>query len=666
MDTMDKLNSTKEAIVRRIFFVTMVFCLAVFLSAPRLVSAQVQAGPVTANELLPNAAIQPAIGLSNADIRVTIARIIRVAISLLGIVLLLYVLYGGFIWMTAAGDDKKIGEAKSIIVNGIIGLAIILSAYAIVTFVISKLLGATNSGGADNTTGSGVDITSGNFFGSGGLGSVIKDHYPGRDQQNVPRNTKIIISFRKAVVPSSFIDDTNGNGIIGDCKNIGATMVWKTDCDQLKNDDDFIKITRSDTGEAISGAVALISYESGKAYTVVIRPLDNLGSNSANVSYKVRVGKGIDWDDPNNKNPSIFAGRQSGQDYYEWSFTCNTTLDRQPPRVTSVFPFANTTEAKNSVIQINFSKPMDPMGLQGQFSASGNYFVLPGNTVFLRSDHSSVPAGNFRLVNNYQTLEFTPSAQCGFNSCGATVYCLPVCDSGTACSSDLYEVLVRAGQTFSADSFEAVPFSGAMDASGNALDNGDGRVNAVARTNTVFPAEEKSDNYFWKFNISNNIDATSPYIEQTHPGPDATYVAPDEEMSLIFSKFMRVDSLYNIDIQEQPVATEPLCKVPRYTELGGGTSKATLDHCPFLADAQHYYFPVVDSSVEDVHFNCFYPGKGPVGLDAQTKSSVICDSNHPQNCCDVSNTQTDAFCCNGLTNFADRQTCLSNLRAISQ
>lgn len=83
------------------------------------------------------------LGLSSADIRVTIARIIRVAMGLLGIVAVVIVLIGGFTWMTAGGNDEKVAEAKKWIFAGIIGLAIILSAFAISSFVINSLVTAT-------------------------------------------------------------------------------------------------------------------------------------------------------------------------------------------------------------------------------------------------------------------------------------------------------------------------------------------------------------------------------------------------------------------------------------------------------------------------------------------------------------------------------------------
>ena len=82
-------------------------------------------------------------GLGSTDIRVTIASIIKVAMGLLGIVAVAIILIGGFTWMTAGGNEEKVGEAKKWIFAGIIGLAIILSAYALATFVINSLVTAT-------------------------------------------------------------------------------------------------------------------------------------------------------------------------------------------------------------------------------------------------------------------------------------------------------------------------------------------------------------------------------------------------------------------------------------------------------------------------------------------------------------------------------------------
>jgi len=81
--------------------------------------------------------------LGTDDIRTTIAKIIRGILGFLGIVALGIVLYGGFIYMTAGGSEEKVSTAKKIIINGTIGLAIILASFSITQFIISRLAEAT-------------------------------------------------------------------------------------------------------------------------------------------------------------------------------------------------------------------------------------------------------------------------------------------------------------------------------------------------------------------------------------------------------------------------------------------------------------------------------------------------------------------------------------------
>jgi len=81
--------------------------------------------------------------LGNTDLKKSIASLINVALGFLGILAVLIILWGGFNWMTAAGDEKKVGKAKQIIIQGVIGLVIILSSWAIATFVIQNLATAT-------------------------------------------------------------------------------------------------------------------------------------------------------------------------------------------------------------------------------------------------------------------------------------------------------------------------------------------------------------------------------------------------------------------------------------------------------------------------------------------------------------------------------------------
>lgn len=72
---------------------------------------------------------------------VIIGRIIQVALGLLGILFIALITYGGFLWMTSGGSEEKIKKAKSLIVNGVIGLIIAVAAYTVSYFVIQALVG---------------------------------------------------------------------------------------------------------------------------------------------------------------------------------------------------------------------------------------------------------------------------------------------------------------------------------------------------------------------------------------------------------------------------------------------------------------------------------------------------------------------------------------------
>ena len=74
-----------------------------------------------------------------------IANLIKIGLSFLAIVFLAVVLYGGFTWMTAGGNEESVKKARQLITNGTIGVIIIISAYAITVFVLQNTIAATGS-----------------------------------------------------------------------------------------------------------------------------------------------------------------------------------------------------------------------------------------------------------------------------------------------------------------------------------------------------------------------------------------------------------------------------------------------------------------------------------------------------------------------------------------
>lgn len=68
-----------------------------------------------------------------------IGNIIAVLLSVLGIIFVILVVYAGFLYLTAAGEDAKVKKAKTLLTQSVLGLIIIVAAYAIAAFVIDAL-----------------------------------------------------------------------------------------------------------------------------------------------------------------------------------------------------------------------------------------------------------------------------------------------------------------------------------------------------------------------------------------------------------------------------------------------------------------------------------------------------------------------------------------------
>lgn len=83
-----------------------------------------------------------------------VGNIIKIILGILGIILLGFMLYGGFLWMTSGGNTDGVKKAKQMITNAIVGLVIIVSAYAISSFVMKQLesLGTTSTTTSTTTT----------------------------------------------------------------------------------------------------------------------------------------------------------------------------------------------------------------------------------------------------------------------------------------------------------------------------------------------------------------------------------------------------------------------------------------------------------------------------------------------------------------------------------
>jgi len=69
-----------------------------------------------------------------------VARIINIFLSFLGIIFICLIVYGGYLWMTAMGKEQQVAKGKDLITEAVIGLVIVVAAYAITYFIVMNIV----------------------------------------------------------------------------------------------------------------------------------------------------------------------------------------------------------------------------------------------------------------------------------------------------------------------------------------------------------------------------------------------------------------------------------------------------------------------------------------------------------------------------------------------
>jgi hypothetical protein len=72
-----------------------------------------------------------------------IFRVINIALALAGLIAVLFLIIGGFRYITAGGNEDAAGDAKKIITNAILGIIVIILSFVVVR-VVSNTLASTS------------------------------------------------------------------------------------------------------------------------------------------------------------------------------------------------------------------------------------------------------------------------------------------------------------------------------------------------------------------------------------------------------------------------------------------------------------------------------------------------------------------------------------------
>lgn len=121
---MKKVNLQKVA---NILAITAIFALALM---PLLAGAQFGSEPVPGG-----------FDKSTTNVSQLIGKILNIVLGIVGLIAVLFLVWGGFQYITSAGDEEKVKSAKGTMINALIGVVVVILAYALVRVVTNAIGG---------------------------------------------------------------------------------------------------------------------------------------------------------------------------------------------------------------------------------------------------------------------------------------------------------------------------------------------------------------------------------------------------------------------------------------------------------------------------------------------------------------------------------------------
>ncbi|MBI5037756.1 MAG: Ig-like domain-containing protein [Candidatus Kerfeldbacteria bacterium] len=318
-------------------------------------------------------------GLGTADLLSTVINIVQWALGFLGLIAVIFIMYGGFVWMTAAGNQEKVEKAKKIITRAVIGLVIVLLAWAIVTFIVDRALDLTGGNGSSCTDGDvngcylcssgswvyqnawpGCNAGGANFF-------DVVDTYPADGQTGVYLCSIVQAEFNgnidAATVPGAAFVYVNGGGQNGDACTANtdcASGVCAATCQG-----------NSVPGNWNASGDTLEFLPSQEHLPNTIYQVYLCGSGAGNPDCTSQIEEDA-------ATPRQFIGEI-------WFFTTGNSTLNEPPEVTAIYPAdAAANICLNTTIAANFSQPIRKASL----NANTVQFTTGGGPVGLRTPFS--------------------------------------------------------------------------------------------------------------------------------------------------------------------------------------------------------------------------------------------------------------------------------------
>ncbi|MBI2411337.1 MAG: Ig-like domain-containing protein [Candidatus Kerfeldbacteria bacterium] len=284
--------------------------------------------------------------LGNNDIISIVVDIVNVALSLMALVAVIFIIYGGYMWLTSAGNPDKVNKAKAVLRNAGIGLVIIMVSWGLVLWLIGFFSDATGGSidDASGTSGGGYIPTSDSSF-----YVLSTDPESGETGASL---CAVQVRMSKDIDTSTVTPDTwylhipGGVADGGECSSnnvCGSGLCQENRC----------------VGDTVAGVIAFGPGDTTSTFNFV--PDTDL---EINTTYEAVIVGGTDgvfsYDDtPDDGIDDRLALTSS----YIWQFTTGSEKDETPPtvQVHSNSPFPADGEAEvctNTVINFDFSEPM--------------------------------------------------------------------------------------------------------------------------------------------------------------------------------------------------------------------------------------------------------------------------------------------------------------------
>jgi hypothetical protein len=134
--------------------------IAAGVAIPAIVLAAPKAAATSGATPLANPLAVCGSAVGSKCVQLIIGSVIRTALGISGSIALLIVIYGGFLWLTSAGNSERIQKGKTMLIWASIGIAVIFGAYAITSTILGAL---TTGGGSGSGAPEGGSSSSGCF-----------------------------------------------------------------------------------------------------------------------------------------------------------------------------------------------------------------------------------------------------------------------------------------------------------------------------------------------------------------------------------------------------------------------------------------------------------------------------------------------------------------------